>query len=101
MASRLFTKAPTGLTLEGLQHLMADAAKKVNDERDTLGTVRFARVYAGPVLVDPRNGSKSFLVSYSETDPDAPEMIDTVLNGTAEQQECDRKWFNTRDPYCA
>lgn len=84
MASNLFTAAPAGVTLEELQQAIAEAANELNATRDSAGPVQFARVHVGSVLVDPRNGTESFLVSYSDGDAEAVKCAVNVLEHAAE-----------------
>lgn len=84
MASNLFTTAPAGVTLEELQQGIREAANELNTTRDATGPVQFARVHVGSVLIDSRDKTESFLVSYSDGDTEAVKCAVNVLEHAAE-----------------
>ena len=84
MASNLFAAAPADATLEELQQAISEAANKLNATRDATGPVQFARVHVGSVLIDPRDKTESFLVSYSDGDAEAVKCAVHVLEHAAE-----------------
>lgn len=113
MASRLFRKAPEGLILEEIRHAIAATADKLETERALAEAIerekpenervklpRFARVYVGPVLIDPRDKTESFLVSYSDADQIASTRIDETLIRLAKLEKLNSAWFAEHgDPY--
>ena len=101
MASMLFTESSEGLTLGKMRQSVAAAAEKLNDERAKIHTVLFANVYVGPVLKTPRTKALSFLVSYSDKDLEAPELVVEALKRLADSERRNLWWYVRRDPYCA
>ncbi|MDP2655423.1 MAG: hypothetical protein Q8P17_02625 [bacterium] len=107
MASNLFTTAPAGVSLEELQQAIAEVANELNATRDTKGSVQFARVHVGSVLIDPRDKTESFLVSYSDGDAEAVKCAVNVLEHATEikqqrlarlEQTSSQWYFNKGDP---
>ena len=87
MASKVFTEAPKGMTLEDLR-------KKILE-------VTTNNLCVGPVLLDAKTKAPiSFLVSYSDSDKVTPQRIKAIPY-VAKLQESDSGWYRRRDPYCA
>ena len=111
MASTLFKQAPQGMTLEELRDAMSAVADEVEKERTKAAEaarerkepyITHARVYVGPVLIDPRNNSESFLVSYSDEDKEAPRRVDALLRAVGPQKPKRKRNKGRRqhgDPY--
>jgi hypothetical protein len=121
MVSRVFKEAPKGRTLEAFRQDLADvaegleaeraaaeeaeraareAAEKEHSGRKPKEIERFARVYVGPVLLDPRDKSQSFLVSHSEEDHVALMRIDRALARLDVLEKSSSAWFTEHgDPY--
>lgn len=75
MASKAFTFAPPGSTLEGFRAALATAAERLNERRVRQGSAAYAPVRVSEVLIDPRDGSRAFYAYFSDHDARAPKAI--------------------------
>lgn len=94
MASFLFTRAPKGLTLEGLQQQIKALAENLDLPESRRGFV----VRVGPILEHPATKQLSFLVSFTDRDDDARRVLSEEFAKTNLEvvaQNCNGK----RDPY--
>ena len=79
MGYESFTKAPKGMTLEELAQAFQVMAEEVNAERAANGIRGFAKVYTTGVMHNPRDGSLSLVIQFSDHDEVAPVRIGAIL----------------------
>ena len=86
--------------LEEAERAAREVAEKEKSGRKPQQLERFARVHVSLILVDHRNKSESFLVSYSDNDIEAAKKIEDVLLHLAKLEKANSAWFAEHgDPY--